>query len=163
VGNSRRYRSIPIFYFNISSCFRKQASCSDGVAPPSEPCETESRSRPVPGMLLLTFRRYVTLTWMKFRMRIGPPGGRTRQDPEGRSRRRCLHESREKFACANTRSVVPPSSFSHLLSFFSFAFYTTTAIVRAKEYVAKTWVSHSVATCQITKAIWRLEQRREAP
>ena len=45
---------------------------------------------------------------MKFRMRIGPPGERTRQELEGRSQRRCLHESREKFA--NTRGVVPPSS-----------------------------------------------------
>ena len=47
---------------------------------------------------------------MKFRMRIGPAGERTRQELEGRSRRRCFHESREKFACANTRGVVPPSS-----------------------------------------------------
>jgi len=93
---------------------------------PHEPCETKSRSRPVPGMLLLTFRLYVTLTWMKFRMRIGPAGERTRQELEGRSRRRCFHESREKFACANTRGV------HLLLSFFSFAFHMMTTIMYAK-------------------------------
>lgn len=108
---------------------------------PSEPCKTKSRSRPVPGMLFLTFRRYVTLTWMKFRMRIGPPSGRTRQDPEGRKS--------TSLPSWVTRKICLREYARHRFTFFFLSFSLRSLFTRwrqscaRREYVAKTWVSRS--------------------
>lgn len=106
--------------------------------------QTKSRSRPVPRSVIANVQAYVTLTWMKFNMRIGPPS-RVRQNPEGRRQHCCFYESREKFACENAHIVLPSSLF---LSFSSSLFFSVcvhiTMIVRAKSLLrAKTRTSRA--------------------
>lgn len=64
-----------------------------------------------------------------------------RQDPEGRSQRRCFHESREKFARSNTRGVAVfhlSSFLSSLLFFFVRFSHDDGDRARAKSTVAET-------------------------
>lgn len=91
--------------------------------------------------VIANVQAYVTLTWMRFSMRIGPPS-RERQNLEGRRRRRWwFYESREKFClwkCARRFYLL--FSFSFSIAFFLFLrlSYVTTIVCAKSLLRAKT-------------------------
>lgn len=102
----------PYFYISLDSSSRIE---QEAVSLCVRPLRNEGlRSRPVPGMLLLTFG----CTWHLREWNFACVSARESQKREGRSRSRLFHESRKKFACENTLNL---SLFLSLFfSFFSF-------------------------------------------